>query len=119
MYYTLVVFAITGLVNMFFALPFDPFELSKFDSIFWWNIMFIGLLAGTFSTALFFISASHLGAHQAGVFMFIVPVGAIISSWIFYNEEVMLSTVVGCLLSFLAVILFNLKRGLRRVKSIK
>ncbi|QDF28817.1 DMT family transporter [Halarcobacter anaerophilus] len=114
MFYTLIVFGITGLTNMFFALPYHPFEISKFDSVFWWNILFIGVLAGTFSTALFFISASKIGAHQTGVFMFIVPVGAIVSSWFIYNENIVLSTVVGCVLAFVAVVLFNSKRGLRK-----
>lgn len=118
MLYTLVVFGITGLINMFFALPFHPFVLSNFDSIFWWNILFIGIFAGTFSTALFFISASKIGAHQTGVFMFIVPVGAIISSRIIYGEEIMLSTIVGCALSFVAVLLFNSRRGLRKKAQI-
>lgn len=111
MMYTLVVFAVTGFTNMIFALPYHPFDLTSFDSVFWWNILFVGLLAGTFSTALFFISASHLGAHQAGVFMFIVPIGAIVSSWIVYDEEIMLSTVIGCLLTFIAVVLFSLKKS--------
>ncbi|WP_044415026.1 DMT family transporter [Halarcobacter anaerophilus] len=114
MFYTLIVFGITGLTNMFFALPYHPFEISSFDSVFWWNILFIGVLAGTFSTALFFISASKIGAHQTGVFMFIVPVGAIVSSWFIYNENIVLSTVVGCVLAFVAVVLFNSKRGLRK-----
>jgi len=110
MMYTLVVFAVTCFTNMIFALPYEPFAFSTFDSVFWWNIVFVGLLAGTFSTALFFISASHLGAHQAAVFMFIVPIGAIVSSWIVYDEKILLSTVVGCLLTFVAVVLFNSKK---------
>ncbi len=117
MMYTLVVFGVTGFTNMMFALPYHPFDISNFDSVFWWNIVFVGLLAGTFSTALFFISASHLGAHQAGVFMFIVPIGAIASSWIVYDEKILLSTIVGCLLTFVAVVLFNSKK--RAVEILK
>lgn len=111
MMYSLVSFGITAIVNMYFALPYHPFALTSFDSVFWWNILFIGVLAGTFSTTLFFISASHLGASSAAVFMFIVPVGAIISSWVVYDEVIMLSTVIGCLLTFVAVILFNTKKN--------
>lgn len=118
MLYSLVVFGITAFVNMYFALPYHPFTLTSFDSVFWWNILFIGILAGTFSTTLFFISASHLGASSAGVFMFIVPIGAIISSQIVYGEDIILSTVVGCLLTFIAVILFNSKKTkLQTIKS--
>jgi drug/metabolite transporter (DMT)-like permease len=111
MFYTVVVFGITGLTNMFFALPYHPFDFAAYDSVFWYTILFIGVLPGTFSTALFFLSAGKIGAHRTGVFMFIVPVGAIISSWIVYDEQIALSTVVGCLLAFVAVLLFNMKKS--------
>lgn len=117
MMYTLVVFGVTAFMNMWFALPYEPFNLQALDTIFWWNALFIGVLAGTFSTALFFISASKIGAHQTGVFLFIVPVGAIVSSWYFYDETILLSTVVGCAMSFVAVMLFNSTRTFRLTKA--
>lgn len=116
MLYTLVVFTITAFTNMIFALPYHPFDIGSFDKIFWWNIIFIGLFSGTFSMTLFFISASKIGAHQAGIFMFLVPVGAIVSSWIVYDEKVVLSTIIGCFLSLVSVLLFNTKRKLRKVR---
>lgn len=111
MFYTLVVFAVAGLTNMLFALPYRPFDLSAYDGVFWATIVFIGVFPGTFSTALYFISASKIGAHNTGVFMFIVPIGAVVSSLFVYNENIALSTVVGCVLAFLAVALFNMKRA--------
>lgn len=111
MFYTLVVFAVAGFTNMFFALPYHPFDISSYDGVFWAAIIFIGVFPGTFSTALYFISASKIGAHNTGVFMFIVPIGAIVSSWFVYNENIALSTVIGCVLAFLAVVLFNMKRA--------
>lgn len=111
MFYTLVVFGITGCVNMIFALPYRPFDFSAYDSVFWWTIIFIGLVPGTFSTALYFLSASKVGAHRTGVFMFIVPIGAIVSSWIVYGEALQLSTAIGCLFAFIAVFLFNMKKS--------
>lgn len=119
MFYTLVVFGITAFVNLLVAWPHHPFNLSAFDSIFWWNALFIGLLAGTFSTALYFISASQIGAHQTGVFLFIVPVGAIVSSWIFYDEIILVSTIVGCLMSFVAVVLFNSRKKEKAVTLVE
>lgn len=108
MFYTLIVFAIAGFTNMIYALPHHPFDFGAYDSIFWVTIIFIGILPGTFSTALFFLSASKIGAHRTGVFMFIVPVGATLSSWAVYDENIAFSTVIGCLLAFLAVFLFNI-----------
>ncbi len=111
MYYTFVVFGITGFTNMLFALPHGAFDFGSYDSTFWLAIIFIGLVPGTFSTALFFISAGKVGASKTGVFMFIVPVGAIVSSMIVYDESVAASTLVGCALAFSAVALFNMQRG--------
>ena len=110
MYYTLVVFAITGFVNMLFALPHRPFDFLAYDSTFWATIIFVGVIPGTFSTALFFISSGKVGASKTGVFMFIVPVGAILSSMAVYGEGVAPSTLIGCMLAFLAVALFNMKK---------
>ncbi len=112
--YSLVVFGITALVNMYFALPYHPFDLQSFDSTFWLSIIFIGLVPGTFSTVLFFISAGKVGAHNTAAFMFIVPIGAIISSWIIFDEKIELSTAIGCMLAFLAVVLFNIKKRKRK-----
>ncbi len=111
MFYTLVVFGITGFINMLFALPHHPFDFGAYDVVFWWTILFIGVIPGTFSTALFFLSAGKVGAHRTGVFMFIVPVGAIVSSWVVYGETLALSTLIGCLMAFAAVILFNIKKS--------
>lgn len=110
MFYTVVVFGITTFINMLFALPYRPFDFGAYDAVFWWTILFIGVIPGTFSTALYFVSAGKVGAHRTGVFMFIVPVGAIFSSWVVYGESLALSTLIGCLLAFVAVILFNLKK---------
>ncbi len=110
MFYTFVIFGITAFINMLFALPHHPFDFNTYDSVFWYTIIFIGILPGTFSTALFFVSAGKIGAHRTGVFMFIVSVGAIVSSWVVYGENIALSTLIGCVLAFVAVMLFNMKR---------
>ena len=111
MFYTVVVFGVTALINMLFALPHHTFDFAAYDETFWITIFLIGLIPGTFSTALYFVSAGKVGAHRTGVYMFIVPLGAIISSWVVYGEALELSTHIGCLLAFAAVILFNMKKS--------
>lgn len=111
MLYTTVVFAVAMSSNLIFALPHDPFAFGKYDMTFWWTIIFIGIFPGTLSTALFFASAGKVGAHRTGAFMFIVPIGAIVSSMIIYNENIEFSTLVGCVLAFTAVVLFNMKKS--------
>ncbi len=111
MFYSLVVFGITAFINMLFALPYHPFDFNAYDNTFWLSILFMGVLPGTFSTALYFVSAGKIGAHRTGVFMFIVPIGAIASSWLVLGEDIALSTVIGCAFAFVAVVLFNMKKS--------
>lgn len=113
MLYTTVVFGVAMTSNLLFALPHEPFAFTSYDATFWWTIIFIGIFPGTLSTALFFASAGKVGAHRTGVFMFIVPIGAIVSSMFVYGETIELSTVIGCLMAFSAVILFNIKKSSR------
>lgn len=110
MFFTMVVFGLTAFVNMIFALPYHPFDVARFDASFWWSILFMGIIPGTFSTAMFFISAGKVGAHNAGVFMFIVPIGALLSSLLIFNEQIATSTIIGCSLAFAAVFFFNYTR---------
>lgn len=116
MVFTLVVFFITSFCTMFIALPYEPFKVYNYDFIFWSNMLFMGLLAGTFSMAIFFISASKIGAHNTSVFMFIVPIGAIVSSYFVYAEQIATSTIIGCVLSFVAVFLFNHKKRYKNIE---
>lgn len=113
MFYTLVVFGVAAIINLLFALPYQPFAFAVYDKTFWITITLIGVLPGTFSTALYFVSAGKVGAHKTGVYMFIVPVGAIVSSWIVYGEALEVSTFIGCILAFIAVILFNVQKKVR------
>ncbi|MGD9717124.1 MAG: DMT family transporter [Sulfuricurvum sp.] len=110
MLYTTVVFAVAMTSNLIFALPYEPFAFAKYDSTFWWTIIFIGIFPGTLSTALFFASAGKVGAHRTGVFMFIVPIGAIVSSMVVYGEKIEISTLVGSVLAFAAVVIFNARK---------
>ena len=114
MYYSLIVFGIAAFTNMIFALPYKPFDFAAYDAIFWANIIYIGVIPGTFATTLYFISAAKIGAEKTGAFMFIVPIGAIISSWFIYGENLAISTLIGCLLAFIAVILFNTNKRSRK-----
>lgn len=107
MFYSLIVFGVAAFTNIIFALPYHPFDFAAYDAIFWVNIIYIGVIPGTFATTLYFISAAKIGAQRTGAFMFIVPIGAIVSSWFIYGESLAISTLIGCLLAFVAVVLFN------------
>lgn len=110
LFYSLVVFAVAAGTNLVFALPYAPFDFAAYDAVFWWTIVFIGLVPGMFSTTLFFLFSGKIGAHNTGIYMFIVPVGATLSAWVVYGERLEPSTIFGCALAFGAVFLFSMGR---------
>lgn len=112
-FYSLIVFAVAAAVNLLGALPYKPFAFGAFDATFWQVILFLGIVPGAFSTALFFLSSGKIGAHNAGIFMFIVPVGATLSAWAVYGESIEPSTIFGCVMAFGAVFLFSLRKRKR------
>ncbi|MEY4504750.1 MAG: hypothetical protein RL154_1046 [Pseudomonadota bacterium] len=113
MFYVTGVFGFTMLFNLLFAMDLTVLNIYAYDSTFWLTIAFTGLVSGTFGMTVYFLSAAKVGAHNTGIFMFIVPVGAILSSFFIYHESVMPSTLIGCLLAFCAVVLFNTKSKIR------
>ena len=71
MFHTLVVFGIAAIINLLFALPHHPFDFTAYDTTFWVTIVFIGLVPGTFSTALVFcLSRQSGGASNRGVYVY-------------------------------------------------
>ncbi|ADG93238.1 protein of unknown function DUF6 transmembrane [Arcobacter nitrofigilis DSM 7299] len=113
LFYTLVIFFITTIVNYFIALPYHPFNIFSYDETFWWSIAYVGLFSGTFSTTLFFIAIGKIGADKTAAFMFIIPAVAMIASNIVYHEKILFSTVLGCILSLVAVVLYNRKEKIK------
>lgn len=104
--YTLSIFFITTIINYIIAIPFHPFLIFNYDETFWLSILYVGLFSGTFSTTLL----KKIGADKTATFMFIIPAVAILSSNLIYHEKILFSTILGCLLSFIAVVIFNKRK---------
>jgi drug/metabolite transporter (DMT)-like permease len=77
---------------------------------FWLLVLFLGVAATDFATTVFFLSASRLGTGRASSFLFIVPTAAILLSWLLLGERPDAVTLVGGVLSIVAVYLVNAPR---------
>lgn len=80
------------------------------------NIMLIAVGATTFGTTIYFIATATLGSQKASSFIFLVPLNALMMSYVFLGEAIRLNTVVGGLSAISAVYLINLRRS--RAKGI-
>jgi len=78
-----------------------------FDLTFWAAMGFISVIVTALATSLYFKASTILGSAHASSFVFLVPVSAVIGSYLFLNEIPTLTTIVGGTLCIIAVGLIN------------
>ncbi len=81
------------------------------DQYFWWNIIFSAVFATSLATTYYFYATTTLGPEKASSFIFLVPVSAALSSWLFLGELLHLHTIIGGILGIAAVYMINKKKA--------
>lgn len=107
-------------VNVFSAMAFSVFVdygelnflLEEGDSVFWSNMIYMGVINSGGATVCFLYATTQIGAEKASSFNYLVPACALIGSVIFLGEEVQWFTIVGGMVAVSAVILLNRKKSL-------
>ena len=87
------------------------------DGLFWWNMFYFGTVNSTIATGCYLYATSELGAERASSYVFIVPLGAVLSTWLFLDENIELDTVTGGLLGLLAVFVINKKQLRKKINN--
>lgn len=104
--FTFYVYIFTGIMG-YFTTSFESGNIFELDWIFWLNLISISLFSTTFATSVFFIAITKIGANEANSFIFLVPFNAILLSYVFLGESIQFTTIVGTLLTILAVSIIN------------
>lgn len=90
-----------------FITDFNSGNIFEFNSTFWINLLVVSIGSTTFATSIYFISITKLGASKASSFIFLVPFSAIFLSFLFLNEEIYIGTIIGTVLTIIAVSILN------------
>jgi len=101
------------LISIFISYIFGDFKsgnILEFDSIFWFNMLFISVVSTTFATSVYFVGIKHIGTSSASAFVFAVPFFAIFLSYIFLDEPIYLTTILGTILTITAIYILNKKQ---------
>ncbi len=107
--FTFYIYVFTVIIG-YFITPFESGNIFEFDKIFWINFSIISVVSTTFATSIYFVGITKLGGNEASSFIFLVPFNAIFLSYIFLDEPIYITTIIGTLLTIIAVsILNNLK----------
>jgi drug/metabolite transporter (DMT)-like permease len=80
------------------------------DKIFWLNMFFSSVIVTSVATTIYFYATMKVGPERASSFIFLVPIAAETSAWIFLDEPVLIHTIIGGLLGILAVYMINRSR---------
>jgi drug/metabolite transporter (DMT)-like permease len=96
--------------TLFFLLQgFENINFQNYSTTFWYSILYISGISTVFGTTMYFYASTQLGSAQASSFIFLVPLSALVSSWILLNEVPQTTTIIGGLLAILAVYKINRK----------
>ena len=83
------------------------FKLGSMDYIFWINILFVSVIAGTAITAVYYSGLRIIGSKKSSAFSILTPFFAIALGAIFFGEMITIYNAIGILMAVLALIILN------------
>ncbi|MDP3302364.1 MAG: DMT family transporter [Sulfuricurvum sp.] len=100
-----------GLIAIFcmFIIAYGHGILSVFDQglDFWGALLYLSVMTQTVATTIYFVASGKMGSAKAGSYMLLVPLFALISSYIILGEVPSVALVTGGVLSIVAVYWIN------------
>jgi drug/metabolite transporter (DMT)-like permease len=104
--FTFYIYVFTTIIG-YCITPFESGNIFEFDFIFWTNLLIISILSTTFATSIYFVAITKIGANEASSFIFLVPFNAIFLSFVFLGEKIYYTTLLGTILTVIAVSILN------------
>lgn len=102
-------FLFASIISLSFCELDSISQVTNYDSPFWINIFLLSIVVMSFANTMYFFASSKIGAVKASSFIFIVPLTAIVFSKIILSEKILFTTILGGILSVVAVYLINKK----------
>jgi len=113
MVFSFYIYLISIVISYIFG-DFKSGNILNLDFTFWFNMICISIISTTFATSVYFVGIKHIGTSAASAFVFLVPFFAIFLSYIFLNEEIYMTTILGTILSITAIYILNKKTSLNK-----
>ncbi len=109
LHYTFALSAAATLILFLLALPYGILAVFEQGAPFWGALLYLAILGQTVASTIYFYASGKLGSSRASSYMFLVPVSALLISWLLLGEVPSLPVIFGGTLSTLAVYLINRK----------
>ena len=101
------VYTISTLIYLGATWNKDILLIFTYDWIFWVNMFFLSVGAMVFGTTVYFFGTTQLGPEKASAFIFMVPVSALFFSVLLIGERLVITTMIGGIMTMIAVYLIN------------
>ncbi|MBL6984398.1 MAG: DMT family transporter [Candidatus Thioglobus sp.] len=101
------IYLITAIIDALFFFKPTYGSIFAMDGIFWINFLIVTIASTTFATTVYFLGLQRLGSRQGSVFTFLVPLFAVGLSVIFLKETWQWTTIVGAIMTIVALIILN------------
>lgn len=95
-----------------FTMSAEPLFAAKWN--FWLSMASVTLLSTTFATTIFYKGIKVLGITQGGIFVLLVPIGALLFAWLILGEIPKIHTIIGGAIALGAIYLINFYRPRKR-----
>lgn len=116
-HYSFLLAAVAAAVTLFMALPLEIGRVFEQDWRFWGAMLYLGVLGQTVASTIFFIASGRLGSGKASSYMFLVPLSALLSSYLLLGEIPSFWLLAGGTLASVSVYIIN--RGRRSVEPLQ
>ncbi len=113
--FSVLTYGFSAALFFFLALPYGMRNILRQDTVFWLNMLYLGVISSTFATTVYFFASSRLSSNRASSFVFLVPSFAVILSWIFLGEIPKMPTIAGGLIAVSATYIIN-KNGRKEAR---
>lgn len=113
-HYSFFIAIFASIIFFFIALPYEITAVKEQGIGFWGALLYLAIFGQTIATTIYFIASGKLGSAQASSYMFLVPLFALLTSYLLLGERVELHILVGGAVTLLGVYLINRSQRERR-----
>ena len=108
--YSFILSGIASAILFVMAWPYELGVVFEQDTVFWLALFYISFFGQTVATTIYYYASGKLGSGSASAFMFIVPLSALLLSWLILGEVPSTALVAGGCISVFAVYLITKRK---------
>jgi drug/metabolite transporter (DMT)-like permease len=97
-------------VTFFLALPSGISTVFEQDWRFWSALLFLGVMGQTVASTIYFVASGKIGSSAASSYMFLVPLSALLASYLILGEVPSMWLLIGGTVSSVAIYIVNVKK---------